>query len=450
MEHPQGAGSARRDRMEFDRRVRLEFRGMQLSSDGGLLVMRELDDALGLSDLASESLFDSRKGKNTTHRLDGLFRQSVYGRLAGYEDVNDADRLALDPVMRQVVGDRAVDAQAASASQMGQFETETLAKPENREALADLNGKWIDRFHDRTELKYIVLDMDSSVSPTHGDQEGAAWNGHFDCTCYHPLFLFNQFGMLERCALRHGNVHSADGWRDVLDPVIARYAKRDIMRFFRADAAFASPAIYARLEDAGYFYAIRLPANAVLREKIAHRLTRPVGRPSQTKVKRFYEEFSYQAQSWESERRVIAKIEWHPGELFPRVGFVVTNLAMDPDWVVKFYNQRGTAEQHIKEGKHAFRWTRLSCKRFRNNEVRLHLHALAYNLATFLRCIGLPEAMADWSLTSLQLKLIKIGARVVRHARAITFQLAEAAVTGTMVRDILAAIHRLRAPPSCA
>src|SRR3546814_9635318 len=107
------------------------------------------------------------------------------------------------------------------------------------------------------------LDMDSSVSPTHGDQEGTAWNGHFDCTCYHPIFLFNQFGMLERCALRNGNVHSADGWRDVLDPVIARYAGRDLGgRFFRADAAYAIPAIYLRLEEARFFYAIRLPANA--------------------------------------------------------------------------------------------------------------------------------------------------------------------------------------------
>jgi hypothetical protein len=450
MDHPEGAGKTDDARLGFDRRVRLEFQGAKLSSDGGQLVMRELDDALGLSDLASDALHDSRRGKNTTHRLDGQLRQSVFGRLAGYEDVNDAERLSLDPVMRQIVGGRAVDAQAASASQMGRFETETLALPENREALADLNGQWIDRFHDRNGLKYIVLDMDSSVSPTHGDQEGSAWNGHFDCTCYHPNFLFNQFGMLERCALRNGNVHSADGWRDVLDPVIARYAKRDLMRFFRADAAYASPAIYARLEEAGYFYTIRLPANAVLREKIAHRLTRPVGRPSLTKVKRFYEDFHYQAQSWEDERRVIAKIEWHPGELFPRVGFIVTNLPMEPDWVVRFYNQRGTAEQHIKEGKYAFRWTRLSCKRFRDNEVRLQLHALAYNLANFLRCIELPEAMADWSLTSLQLKLIKIGARVVRHARAITFQLAEVAVTGSMVRAILAAIQRLRVPPLCA
>lgn len=188
----------------------------------------------------------------------------------------------------------------------------------------------------------------------------------------------------------------------------------------------------------------------VLREQIAHRLTRPVGRPSQTKVKRFHEDFQYQAASWDKARRVIAKIEWHPGELFPRVGFIVTNLPMEPDEVTRYYNRRGTAEQQIKEGKYAFRWTRLSCKKFRDNEARLQLHALSYNLATFLRCIKLPEAMADWSLTSLQLKLIKIGARVLRHARAITFQLAEVAVTGPMVCAILTAIRRLRAPPICA
>jgi len=255
--------------------------------------------------------------------------------------------------------------------------------------------------------------------------------------------------MLERCALRNGNVHSADGWREVLDPVIARYAKRDLMRFFRADAAYAIHAIYRRLEEAGLF--LRHPAAQQCSPAFEGRAPiDPPRRPPSLPSQAVYEDFEYQAQSWDRPRRVIAKIEWHPGELFPRVGFIVTNMPMEPDWVVRFYNQRGTAEQHIKEGKYAFRWTRLSCKRFRDNEVRLQLHALAYNLATFLRCIDLPEAMANWSLTSLQLKLIKMGARVVRHARAITFQLAEVAVTGPMVRAILTAIHRLRAPPMCA
>ncbi len=133
-----------------------------------------------------------------------------------------------------------------------------------------------------------------------------------------------------------------------------------------------------------------------------------------------------------------------------RVGVIVTSLPMDPDGIVQFDTPRGTAGQHIRQGRHAFRWTRLSCRRFRDNGVRLQLHALACNLATFLPCIALPRAMADRSLTSLRLKLIKIGARVMRHARAIPVPLAGVAVTGPVVRPILAAIRRLRAPHSCA
>ena len=160
--------------------------------------------------------------------------------------------------------------------------------------------------------------------------------------------------------------------------------------------------------------------------------------------------FHYRAQSWSKARRIVAKIEFHPGDLFPRVGFVVTNLPTEPEWIIRFYNQRGTAEQHMKEGKYAINWTRLSCKRFRDNEVRLQLHALAYNLGSFLQRTDLPEEVADWSLTSIQSRLIKIGARVVRHARKITFQLAEVAVPRNVFRQILAAIRALKPPPRSA
>jgi hypothetical protein len=230
------------------------------------------------------------------------------------------------------------------------------------------------------------------------------------------------------------------------------------MRFFRADAAFAIPNLYETLEAEDYFYAIRLRTNRVLQGRIAHLLKRPIGRPP-NHVRRIYGAFEYQAVSWDKPRRVVAKVEWHPGELFPRVGFVVTNMPMEADWIIRFYNQRGTAEQHIKEGKQAINWTRLSCKGMAQNEVRLQLHALAYNLGIFLKGADLPEEMADWSLTSLQTRLIyclagdacitekEVGARVVRHARAITFQLAEVAVSGDLFNRILAAIQRLRAPP---
>ena len=234
-----------------------------------------------------------------------------------------------------------------------------------------------------------MLDIDSSVSPTHGEQEMSVWNGHYACTCYHPLFVFNQFGDLERCALRPGNVHSADGWENVLKPFV-RYQGKVLRIHFRADAAFAMPGVYECLEAERIKYAIRLPANQVLQNRIGYLLKRPVGRPP-NEVRRYYANFSYQAGSWTHPRRVIAKVDWHPGELYPRVGFIVTNMARPATNVVAFYNKRGTCEQWIKEGKGAIKWTRLSCRTFAANAVRLQLHALAYNLGNFLRTLATPD-----------------------------------------------------------
>jgi hypothetical protein len=220
-----------------------------------------------------------------------------------------------------------------------------------------------------------------------------------------------------------------------------------VPKFFRGDAAFATPKLMKLLEEEGYRYAIRLKANAVLERQIAHLLKRPVGRPSK-KPKALYHSFRYQAKSWDRARRVVAKVEWHAGELFPRVGFVVTDLRRSPKRVVKFYNGRGTAEQWIKDGKNALKWTRLSCRRFKDNQARLQLFALAYNLGNFLRQLALPRPVRTWTLTTLREKMIKIGAKVVRHAKAVTFQLAEVAVPRALFAAILARIGRLRAAPS--
>jgi hypothetical protein len=436
-------------RPDFDRRVMLQFRGSVVTSDAGLLAYRELDDALGLTSAAGDLLADARTGQNGRHALVGMFRQSVFGRLAGYEDVNDALRLRHDPAMRWIIGGKATKGSGASPSQMGRFETNWLARPENLATLGDLSAHWIDQVAKRRSPTRVVLDMDSSVSPTHGDQERSAWNGHFGCTCYHPLFVFNQHGDLERCALRAGNVHSADEWEAVLKPVVARYRGTSTSIAFRGDAAFAQPSMYEFLEAEAIDYAIRLPANQVLQARISHLLKRPVGRPAHY-VQRFYKSFRYKAASWSRPRRVVAKVEWHLGELFPRVGFIVTNLRHASKNVVGFYNKRGTAEQWIKEGKGAIKWTRLSCRSFSANAVRLQLHALAYNLGNFLRTLATPETIEDWTLTSLREKLIKIGAKVVSHGRYVTFQMAEVAIPRKLFAAIMQRIASLRSPPLAA
>ena len=287
-------GEAGRDalRVGFEGTIKLEFHGAKVSSDAGLFPYRDIDEAAQLTETGAAELFDFRSGSNIQHSTIALLRQSVYSRLAGYEDTNDAERLSVDPVMRHVVGGRAVDRSAASTSQVARFETEVLTDPDNLAALTAIPGQWVDSVYQRRPLKKLILDMDSSVSPTHGQQEGSMYNGHFGCTCYHPLFLFNQDGDVERAMLRHGNVASAD-----------------------------------------------------------------------------------------------------------------------------------------------------------DNQVRLQLFVLAYNLGNFLRRFALPASVKHWTLTTLRDKLIKIGAKVVRHARYVTFQLAEVAVPRQLYRAIRERIRRFAATP---
>jgi hypothetical protein len=434
-------------KLQFDGHLRLEFRGAKVTTDAGLLAVRELDEALKLTEMAGEMIQDNRTGKNVRHELAGLLRQSVYARLAGYEDVNDHELLLRDPAMRAAVGRKALERNAASSQTVARFETDILPSEDNLEGLSSLSRFWVSKAIKSTKTKKVILDMDSSEFPVHGNQEGSSYNGHFCSRCYHPPFVLNQFGDCEGAFLRPGNVHSADGWRDLLEPIVDGYKDTDKKLYFRGDAAFASPDIYEYLEKEGILYAIRLKANANLYREIDKLMTRPVGRPSR-KPKVFFHTFSCRAASWTKSRRVVAKVEWHAGELFPRVGFIVTNLQSKPPNVVRFYNGRGNCEQWIKEGKYALTWTRLSCTRFASNQVRLGLFVLAYNLGNFLRRFALPREVSHWSLRSVQLKLIKIGAKVVSHSRRTVFQCAEVAVSEALFAALFERIRCLAAVPT--
>ncbi len=265
---------------------------------------------------------DSR-GKNTQLPLADLLRQSVYSRLAGYEDVDDAQRLSQDPTLRLIGSEKIGERGAALTSRLQSFETELLAQEENLAGLEVINRELIAKAEGVDSPQRVVLDMDSTEIPVYGQQEQSAYNGHFESTCYHPLLLFNREGDCLTAKLRPGNVHSAEGWEELLLPEIERQHKLGKEVVFRADAALAKPEVYEAVEARDVKYAIRIPANESLERDIAELLPRPVGRPSQKPLVE-YKGFLYQPGGWKTARRVVAKVEHHPGELFPRVGFVVT------------------------------------------------------------------------------------------------------------------------------
>ena len=365
--------------------------------------------------------------------------------MAGYEDLNDAVRLAVDPTFRLIGSPKRWDRSAALTSTVHWFETELLTHEGNLVGLVAVNRDLIEQAETCDRADRIVLDMDSSESPVHGQQEGSAYNGHFESVCYHPLFLFTDHGDCVAAKLRRGTSparttgtscwcrrltgsrRGASAWRS--GPTRPSHDRRSTRRW----------------RARGVQYAIRMPANKNLELAIEGLLFRSPGRPSRTPLVR-YKSFRYQAESWTTPRRIVANVEHHAGELFPRVGFIVTNLPIHNRAVVRFYNKRGTAEQWIKEGKQAAHWTRLSCHRFRANEVRLQLSVLAYNLGNLWRRLVLPQRIERWSLTSLQQRLIKTGARLVKHARSYWLFLAESHLTQTPVRAMLQRIWALPVP----
>ncbi len=430
--------------LSFNRFLRVAFQGSRVTFNGGLILVRELDERLGCGELVEQHLSDSR-ASNARLPFADLLRQSVYSRLAGYEDVNDAEQLSRDPTFRLIGSEKHWDRGAALLSRLQTFETELLAEEENFAGLARVNRELIGNAEAIDSPRRTVLDMDSTEIPVYGEQENSAYNGHFESMCYHPLLLFNRDGDCLAAKLRPGNVHGAEDWEELLLPEIERQQTLGKEVVFRADAAFAKPEIYEALEERGVKYAIRIPSNDNLERDIAELVPRPVGRPSKKPLVE-YKGFLYQAAGWKTARRVVAKVEHHLGELYPRVRFIVTNLTFPSQAVVRFYNKRGTAEQWIKEGKQAVKMTRLSCHRFRSNEVRLWLTIIAYNLGNLWRRLALPQRIGNWSLTSLQQRLVKTGGRLIKHARYYWLLLAESHLTRRLFASMLGRIDGLSLP----
>lgn len=403
----------------------VDFLGGRLTSDGGWAWVAEADAALGLSEVLAASVPDPRRRRGR-HSLQDLVRQRLYQIAAGYADQNDADALRTDPLLKLVCG-RRPEGDPDLASQPTFSRLENSFSPQDCYRLAAALGEVYLRERERLgRPTHIVLDLDGTDDPTHGDQEGSAYHGYFRQHMYHPLLVFDgQTGQLITAILRPGTVHAGHGALAILRRIVRHLRERwpEITIEIRADAGFAKPDIYSWCEAEGIIYTIGLVTNPRLTALAAPLQADALAQHAVAGTKvRLLGETIYQADSWPTPRRVIIKAEVLAKG--PNTRFIVTSRTDDPETLYAWYTNRGETENWIKDLKLACFADRLSCHRFLANQVRLLLHAAAYVLLDTIRRWLVQAGAERLTLETLRLRLIKIGGRVRHLASHVHLRLA--------------------------
>jgi hypothetical protein len=409
----------------FQPKLRVDFEGGTITSDAGLTLIREFDDGFGLTADVASRITDDRDQRYVTHDMLTLVRQRAYQIIAGYEDANDADRLKDDPTFQTIA--------SASLSTLGS--QPTISRLENDvdwSSIARLSRVGLDwfcqhAFAGKTQPKELILDLDSTADPTHGQQQFALFHGGYNQHMYHPLCWFEgNTGLLLKTRLRPGLDRSAsfvvEDLNQIVPPLRKRFPKSRLR--LRADAGMATPEVETALEDADIEYVMGIGTNNVFKQRTAKLKTKAEARYERLKhAVQIRTSFWHRARSWNHRRRILVKID--VTAMGTNIRFMITNRKGSAKDLVKWYDQRGEAENLIKELKRGMYADRLSCHRFRANAVRLQLHTIATLLMTYFRREILPDTvLAQASPDSIRIRLLKVGARVMRTARQIHFHLA--------------------------
>jgi hypothetical protein len=406
------------------RPIRADFSGGQISSDAGLLPLRAFDQRYGLTRGLAQRVCDPREEERVRHSVLSLFRQRLYQIVAGYEDANDADRLRHDPTF-QILADQPLGEPLGSQPTLSRWENSP--SPRDLLKLQDALLDWFVKICGKQVRKRgeILLDVDSTDDPTHGQQQLSFFNGGYDQHMYHPLLIFERHtGCLLAARLRPGKVASHARIIPLLLRIVPRLQREfpNVRIQLRADAGFATPLLYEFCEFFGIQYAIGIGTNSRLGGK-AQRLQRRLARRYRRtgEPQRSFSSFLYRAHPWSHQRRICYKAE--QADAGTNLRFLVTNLLGRSRSVFSFYNDRGECENRIEEFKNGFAADRLSCHRFRANAFRLLLHSFAYNLVNLFR-LRLPSSMRSAQIETLRIQLFKIGARIRETSRCIRIHLA--------------------------
>ena len=408
----------------FQPKLVVDFSGGTLTTDAGLLLVRECDEQLGLSADVVGRVTDPRDARYVTHEVDALVRQRLHQIAAGYEDVNDADRLRHDPTFQIV----AADGRTTLGSQPTLSRLENAVDWPTIQRLARAGVDWFcaHAYGPDEHPADLILDLDSTDDPTHGTQQLALFHGWYDQHMYHPLLWFEgRTGLLLRTRLRPGRDASAtcvvEELPHLLPPLRRRFPHTPI--FLRGDAGMATPRVEATLEAKGLQYVLGIGINRVFKTRVARRVAAAQARHDRTgRPVSIRTSFRHRAKSWPHARRILVTIDVTAQGLNLR--FMVTNRRGRAADLVAWYDDRGAFENWIKELKLDIHVDRLSCHRFRANAFRLQLHSIALLLlAYFRRCVLNGSRLATATIGTIRLQLLKVAGRVCRSARRLWFHL---------------------------
>ncbi len=407
---------------ESNRQIKINFNGGDLSSDAGLLLIKEFVNKLGIDRLLSSVFKTNDSALFRYHTDQENLLQMIYMIIAGYFEDDASDELTNDPVFKSVLEKDALASQPTVSRFFNRMDEDTLNQ------FLTIGRMLRKKIYSIQVPQAVILDLDSTLLDAYGRQEGRAFNFHYQSDGYHPLVCYDGMtGDLIKIQLRDGTQYSCTGVVDFLRPVLDEYLNvyPAIRILLRGDSGFATPDLYKQCEENSTSYVIRLKENGILREKASHLVDEldEITKNNKVDYAAVYGEFMYKAGSWPYERRVVCKVEKPENQMVYMYTFVVTNMDSSPEYLIKFYYKRGVMENFIKESKSGFDFASVISHTRMVNANRLQVHALAYNIFNWFRRLALSSNMRKQRIDTVRLKLMKIAAKVVRSARYITFKL---------------------------
>ncbi len=406
---------------ESNSKIKINFNGGDLSSDSGLLLINEFIHKLSVPEL-TKKIFKTNDTAKRFHTDDENLCQMISQIHAGYFNDDDADELTHEPVMNAILKKQGLASQPTISRFFNRMDEDTL------EQFECISKELRHKVYSIKRPEMLLLDLDSTLLKTYGEQEGEAYNYHYSANGYHPLLCYDGLtGDLLKAELRNGSVYSSNGVASFMQPLLDEYQKSypDIALYMRGDSGFAVPELFHQAETNGVSYAIRLKANQNLYKLAAYAdsLLDELTAKNKVDYAVVYDEFYYRAKSWKYPRRVVVKVEKPTNQFNYQHSFIVTNMDLSPKDILRFYCNRGTMENFIKESKNGFDFASTSSHSKVVNANRLQLHVLAYNIFNWFKRLVLPVHMRKMQIDTIRLKLIKIASRVIRSARYITFKL---------------------------